>query len=319
VRPTKGGLLSGVVTLVLLALSPATSWATYPGGNGRIAYTCSGICTILPNGSGIENPTDSGHSASWSANGQRLVFVRAGDVFTMSADGGSQTQVTNTSGSEGSPQFSPSGRWIVYSKEVGGYDTPLTHSLWRVRANGADQPRLVRRYVASQVYSPSVVYSPSGRRIAFAGRPRGRAKDGIWKVRPDGSQLSRLTNPAQHGKYVNDYLEDWRPDGERILFYRCEWGIHECDGGNWVMRRDGSREHPVNRPSGDVYSPNGNRFAFASGDYDLVAHSYNCLDIYTMRLDGSDRRELTHNCDDFNTGGPGGYASGPDWQPIPQP
>jgi Tol biopolymer transport system component len=271
VKPIRGGLLSALgVALSLLAIPPAISWATYPGANGRIAYTCSGICTILPGGSGIENPTDSGHSASWSANGQRLVFVRAGDVFTMSADGGNETRVTNTSGSEGSPHFSPNGRWIGYSKQVGGYDTPTRESLWRVRANGADQPRLIRRYAGS----PSVVYAPSGRRIAFAGRPRGRAKDGIWKVRPDGSHLSRLTNPARYGKYFNDYLVDWRPDGERILFYRCESGIHECDGGNWVMRRDGSREHPVNRP---------------------------------------------HNCDDFNNGGIGGYASEPDWQPIPQP
>ena len=107
------------------------------------------------------------------------------------------------------------------------------------------------------------------------------------------------------------------PDGEHILFYRCEWGIHECDGGSWVMRRDGSREHLLHHPSGEVYSPRGNRFAFASGDYDNVAHSHNCLDIYTMSLNGSDIRGLTHNCEDFNNGGAGGYAFGPSWQPIP--
>jgi hypothetical protein len=76
-KPIRGGLLSGVgVVVVLLAVLPATSWATYPGANGRIAYSCQtpeyvppGICTILPDGSGIEQLTDLGHSPSWSADG----------------------------------------------------------------------------------------------------------------------------------------------------------------------------------------------------------------------------------------------------------
>ena len=80
------------------------------------------------------------------------------------------------------------------------------------------------------------------------------------------------------------------------------------------MRPDGSQERPFNA-YGNVYSPGGDRFAFTGGDYDNVAHSYNCLDIYTIRLNGSDRRELTHNCNPFGFR----YAYDPSWQPIPQP
>ena len=38
-KPIRGGLLSGLGVALLLAIVPATSWATYPGANGRIAYT----------------------------------------------------------------------------------------------------------------------------------------------------------------------------------------------------------------------------------------------------------------------------------------
>jgi Tol biopolymer transport system component len=313
VKLIRGGLLSGVGAIVaLLALSPTISWATYPGANGRIAYSCSGICTILPDGSGMEKIADLGHSPSWSADGERLVFVRYGQVVTMDADGGNQTQITHGDAAKESAGFSPNGRRIVFEKHLGGYDTPERVSLWRVRTDGTDQQRIVSDYAASPVYSPS-----GKRQIVFEGSPRGEARNGIWKIRPDGSHLRRLTDPRQYGPYFDDQLLDWSPSGGQILFYRCEWGIHECGGGNRVMRRDGSREHPINHPSGEVYSPDGNRFAFASGDYDNVAHSYNCLDIYTMRLNGSDIRALTHNCEDFNNGGPGGYDSGPSWQPIP--
>jgi hypothetical protein len=75
VKPIWGGLLSGVgVTLVLLALFPANSWATYPGADGRIGYSCQtqgspeyvppGICTILPDGSGMKKIADVGDNAS---------------------------------------------------------------------------------------------------------------------------------------------------------------------------------------------------------------------------------------------------------------
>ena len=65
VKPIRGGLLSGAA-LLLLALSPAASWATYPGAEGRIAYTGypSGgpfndydINSVLPDGSSLRRLT----------------------------------------------------------------------------------------------------------------------------------------------------------------------------------------------------------------------------------------------------------------------
>jgi Tol biopolymer transport system component len=308
----RGGLLSAGA-LLLLALSPATSSATYPGANGRIAF--SGIFTVLPNGSGLQQLT-SGGDPSWSADGRLIAFTRsdgeAVEVWTMHADGTHERQVTHGGVDKANPSFSLSGRRIVFS--TAPYDREA--AIFKIRPDGMKKRRIVGHLGP---FATSPVFSPGGRRIAFEGAPNDARREGIWKVKPDGSHLRRLTNPRQHGPYFHDQLLDWRPDGERILFYRCEWGIHECDGGNWVMRRDGSREHPINHSGGEVYSPDGNRFAFASGDYDNVAHSHNCLDIYTMRLNGSDIRGLTHNCEGFNNGGPGGYAFDPSWQPMPPP
>jgi Tol biopolymer transport system component len=319
----RGGLLPGVGAIVaLLAFFPATSWATFPGANGRIAYAFygpsdpHGIFTVLPDGSGVQQLTDGGSYPSWSADGGLIAFTRsdgeAAQIWTMHADGTHERQVTDDAdggGGKANPGFSPSGRRIVYTT-ASWYGEG---SIFKVSPDGMKKRRIVGHLDASPT---SPVFSPGGRRIAFDGAPNDARRDGIWKIKPDGSHLRRLTDPNQHGRYYDDYLLDWSPNGEHILFYRCEWGIHECDGENWVMQPDGSRAHPTNHSGGEVYSPDGNQFAFASGDYDGVAHSYNCLDIYTIRLDGSDRRQLSNNCADFSSSD---YAYDPNWQPIPQP
>jgi Tol biopolymer transport system component len=313
----RGGLLLAVA-LLLLALSPAISWATYPGTNGRIAYDFyggysdpNGIYTVLPDGSGAQQLTDGGGNPSWSADGRLIAFIRsdgeAAQVWTMRADGTHERQVTHDGVEDkAKPGFSPSGRRIVYT--TGSYYGG--GSIFKVRPDGTKKRRIVGPIDGS--FPTTAVFSPGGRRIAFEGAPKGRGQ-GIWKVKPDGSHLRRLTMPP--GRYAYDLL-DWSPDGRHIVFYRCQWGIHECDGADWIMWADGSVERPLARTFGEVYSPKGYRSAFAGGDYDNVSHSYNCLDIYTIRLNGSDRRQLTNNCADWSSAD---YASDPSWQPIPQP
>lgn len=329
-KATRGRLLSGVGTallLVWLAPSPAASWATYPGANGRIAYWgWSGrvepgqIFTILPDGSGVQQLTDGvdggAGQPSWSADGQRLVFLAGGvprdadedQVFTMRADGGNEVRVTHDNGIDISPHFSPNGRRIVYAKDnlpVADANTPRRVSIFTIRADGTDRRRIVRHYATSPVYSPN------GRRIAFDGTPNAAHKGGIWTVRPNGSHLRRLTKPSY--PYYDQNL-DWSPDGHHILFRRCDDNyVHICGGGPWVMRANGSYKHPIPR-GGRVYSPSGDQFATWGGP----GEDPPCSDIHRTPITGTGPNELvTHNCDDFDNGGPGGYAAQPSWQPIP--
>jgi Tol biopolymer transport system component len=322
-KPIRGGLLSGVGAIVaLLALSPTISWATFPGANGRIAFEGyprveypeihqANIFTVLPSGSGLQqltNDNDGESDPSWSADGERIVYIDGlpenPGVFTMSADGGNQTQVIE--GPHSNPHFSPGGRWIVYANDSVG-------SIVKVRTDGTDKLRLA----GSDAERP--VWAPSGWRIAFDRFGDGKRKDGIWKVHSDGTYQRQLTDP---GDSFYDKLIDWRPDGRRILYVRCKFSNGYCYHSRFrVVRPDGSHDHRLTTLYAGVYSPSGRRYTDVQGTLsDPRVGDWVCTDIYTISLAGTDRNVVTHNCEDFfQNGGPGAFAYQPSWQPIPPP
>ena len=56
-------------------------------------------------------------------------------------------------------------------------------------------------------------WSPTGGQIVFASAPDAGANNDIYKMRPDGSNRTRLTIDAFDNEYPN-----WSPDGMRIAF-----------------------------------------------------------------------------------------------------
>jgi Tol biopolymer transport system component len=319
VKPIRGGLLLTVGALALLL--PATSWATYPGANGLIAYVGSEhssresryeIFTIPPAGG---EPTQLTHNhlldynPTWSADGRRIAFVRwqpgkvKGDVWTMRADGRHQHLITRPGAT---PHFSPGGGQIVLA---------LRHSIATVGIDGAGLRRLVFGRV---VGSPK--FSPDGRRIAFSWIPKHtNARESIWTMRRDGSHLRRLTRPPE--EYGSDEAPDWRPDGRRIIFRHSVCNERGCEQAIHSVRPDGSRERSIDARGSfpGVYSPTGNRIALHFTEWDSIFQNLRCADVFTTKVAGHlDVREVTHNCDPHNTRFRG-LAFLPSWQPISRP
>ncbi|MDD4109111.1 MAG: protease, partial [Prolixibacteraceae bacterium] len=53
-------------------------------------------------------------------NGNRVVFVYAGDIWTAGSEGGDARRLTSHEGMELFPKISPDGKWIAFSGEYGG-------------------------------------------------------------------------------------------------------------------------------------------------------------------------------------------------------
>ena len=70
-------------------------------------------------------------------NGKQVVFVYAGDIWTVDANGGDAKQLTSHEGLELFPKLSPDGLWIAFSAEYSG-----SRQIWVMPANGGSARQL---------------------------------------------------------------------------------------------------------------------------------------------------------------------------------
>jgi hypothetical protein len=125
----------------------------------------------------------------------------------------------------------------------------------------------------------------------FSGTPPKHSVPGIWTIRPDGSDLRRVTRP--HPRYRQDRHPDWSPDGRHIVFLRCacfSGGRSPDPSPLMFVRPDGSGLHG----NGEI-DVNGAAYRYApSGDL-LVSHAFDtepdptCGDIFTIPVVGGTR------------------------------
>jgi Tol biopolymer transport system component len=320
-------ILSTALGLIGL-VSAAPAHATFPGSNGRIAFSQgdlvgpiggeagdlsihSQVFTINPDGSGLAQLThvaaDQGAgSPDWSPDGEKIVYESnqsgAFHIWVMNANGSAQTQLTHRSGFEDlQPSWSPNGKRILFSHcgEPFGDGFIAYCDIRVINVDGTHAKTLLSSGRWSNVRAE---YSPDGEKIAF-GSDRGGLQSAVWVMDADGSSLKRLTRAELRG-----FWPDWAPDGHRILF-----SDHCClpHSNLWTVRPDGSGLTKLTDVAARLdaafasFSPNGQRIVtfFSRG----CANSP-CRHFYTLHADGSNfNRVVTGKPDTFLTDwGPGG-------------
>jgi TolB protein len=103
------------------------------------------IGTVHPDGSELMMIGD-GMNPSVSPDGSRIAFERElngqWQIFTMDVDGGDLTQVTDAAATSGSAEWSPDGKWLVFSSNAGADRFPegsrdQTFNLFAIRPDGS--------------------------------------------------------------------------------------------------------------------------------------------------------------------------------------
>jgi Tol biopolymer transport system component len=121
------------------------------------------------------------------------------DVCSMNPDGTGEVQLTDDGANDNSPELSPSGNVVAWTK----FDTEL----WVMGVDGSNE-HLLRNF-GSFVFDPT--WSPDGDQVAFACTDQGQ--QGICSANSDGSSGQQLLTPSNGARQP-----DWSPDGTKILF-----------------------------------------------------------------------------------------------------
>lgn len=100
----------------------------------------------------------------------------------------------------------------------------------------------------------------------------------------------------------------WSPGGTQIAYHRVAKDVDDMPLGSelWIVDADGTHPHPITLPDGlsawdPDWSPDGSLIVFSSQPI------HDSPDIYTVRTDGTDLRQLTH---DGGSGAPSWTSDG---------
>jgi Tol biopolymer transport system component len=222
----------------LTRLTDAPGWdidASWSPDGTRIAFRSerSGDSEIwIMNADGSDQQRlAQGLSPAWSPDGSKIAYASPGAIpcppvppggglectglSIMNADGSDQHRVPNADGGE-YPTWSPDGKRIAFNSNFTG-----DHVMYVIDPDGSN---IVDLSAVGEGWQ--VDWSPDGSSIIFASG-RDQTADGyddIYAMRPDGSDVRRLTD-------LQAYAPAWSPDGAHIVFSAP--GLH-------VMNPDGT-------------------------------------------------------------------------------
>jgi len=223
-------------------------------------------------------------SASLAPDGQKAVYVvnygNYTEIHELDVNTGQTRQLTDLKRSLGAPEISPDNRNIIFHYRFNNLQ------LWLMNRDGSNMQELISE-TGRDIHDGT--WSPDGTQVLFA-----------WG-KGENNKLYIMDLSARDPQLVNDTIDtrgrsDWSPL-DLIAFDQGGPFQHEV----FTMNLDGSNLNQITKGSnaqGVSFSPDGKWIAFTAYT-NVVGRDQNSCEIFIMRADGTDVRQLTDNnyCD----------------------
>jgi len=156
----------------------------------------------------------------WSPDGKTLAYCaeRNGqyDIYTISVDGGAETQQTDLPGLDDGPEYSPDGRYIWFNSVRTGL-----MQVWRMETDGSNPTQMVKE--EANGWFPHV--SPDGKWVVYVAYQKGNVASGDH---PANKNVELRLVPAEGGESKTILklfggqgtlnVNSWSPDNRTIAF-----------------------------------------------------------------------------------------------------
>jgi tricorn protease len=157
--------------------------------------------------SGLVDASKHLESVAPAPDGERVIVVARGDLFSVPAKNGTPRDLTKTSGAhERDAVWSPDGKWIAYNSDATG-----ENELYIRSEDGKGQPQQVTSKADTYYYHE--VWSPDSKKLLWSDRmQRLRYVD----------VTSKVVTEVDYDKYGEIGSYDWAPDSQWIAWSRPE-------------------------------------------------------------------------------------------------
>ncbi len=154
----------------------------------------------------------------WSPDGKTLAYCAERndqyDIYTIPAEGGDETRLTDAPGLDDGPDYSPDGKLIFFNSERTGL-----MKIWKMNADGSDQQQVTKDDKYADWFPHP---SPDGKWLVFVsydktvkGHPAN--KDVALRIMPlKAGQLKVLTSLFGGQGTIN--VPSWSPDSSQVAF-----------------------------------------------------------------------------------------------------
>jgi Tol biopolymer transport system component len=200
----------------------------------------------------------------------------------MNSDGSDKKQITYLESNNYYPFFSPDGLKLVFMSNL------EKTIICTIKTDGTE----FRQLTDANIENADPHWSPDGSQIIFYSERDGNAE--IYIMNGDGTDPKRITNHE-----ASDQTPSFSPDGQKVVFVSNRDGDAEL----YLMNGDGTDTKRItNDPRVDrvpSWSPDGQKIIWYAREPSTVAGSgaaaWKGAEIYEMKIDGTERRQLTQN------------------------